>query len=546
MLHAKRWLYLVHRWMGVVLCAFFAMWFFSGVVMMYVGYPKLTAAERRAPLPPLHTATVGLEPEQALHAAGIEGPLSDLRLAVASGGRAVYLAMPLPSAHAGHKRMAATVIDASTGELLHGVDAARATASAQAFAAGAGVPRYLDRIDEDAFTHSRALDAHRPLYRLELGDSEGTVVYVSGTTGEVVRDATRTERGWNYAGAWIHWLYPFRGNAFDAWWADIVNWLSIAGIALTITGTVVGVMRWRFTRRYKTGSHSPYRGFMMRWHHVFGLLFAAVTLTWIFSGLMSMNPWKIFDSGAPPLRTQAMHGGPLVLPAQPASVQALLAAASPDTRELRWVRSAGHTLVQAASATGRPALLDAGTAQPHTMDPEALQAAAARLLPDPVARTETLRDYDLYYYSRAPHTMMGGSDKPLPVLRVVFADAHSTWVHIDPHTGAVLDKSDTHRRASRWLFALLHSWDWGPLLARRPLWDMVLIVLSLGGAVLSLTGVVVGWRRLAHQLRPSRKATAGSNQQAKLSSPLQLKPALPRARAPEASGSGPRPPVPRP
>lgn len=27
--HAKRWLYLVHRWLGVLLCAFFAMWFVS-------------------------------------------------------------------------------------------------------------------------------------------------------------------------------------------------------------------------------------------------------------------------------------------------------------------------------------------------------------------------------------------------------------------------------------------------------------------------------------------------------------------------------------
>jgi len=108
--------------------------------------------------------------------------------------------------------------------------------------------------------------------------------------------------------------------------------------------------------------------------------------------------------------------------------------------------------------------------------------------------------------------MTGGNDKPLPVLRVVFADAHATWVHIDPHTGAVLDKSDTHRRASRWLFALLHSWDWGPLLARRPLWDGVLIVLSLGGAVLSLTGVVVGWRRL---VRPWRGAAQASRPVAK-------------------------------
>ena len=42
----KRLLYLSHRWLGVVLCLFFAPWFISGVVMMYVGHPKLTAPER--------------------------------------------------------------------------------------------------------------------------------------------------------------------------------------------------------------------------------------------------------------------------------------------------------------------------------------------------------------------------------------------------------------------------------------------------------------------------------------------------------------------
>ena len=42
----KRYLYLTHRWLGITLCLFMAMWFFSGLVMMYVGYPKLTPAER--------------------------------------------------------------------------------------------------------------------------------------------------------------------------------------------------------------------------------------------------------------------------------------------------------------------------------------------------------------------------------------------------------------------------------------------------------------------------------------------------------------------
>ena len=524
MRHAKRWLYLVHRWLGVLLCSFFAMWFISGVVMMYVGYPKLTQAERLAHLPPLRNAMLGqgrlLEPAEALQRAGLAGPLQDLRLAMASGGRAVYLAMPEAPAGSTAPRprraAAPAVIDASTGERVQRVDAAHAIASAQAFAPQDALAiDHQGLIDEDAFTHSRTLDVHRPLHRLHLGDNAGTVVYVSSTTGEVVRDAPWHERAWNYAGAWIHWLYPFRGNVFNDYWTDIVNWLSIAGTVLAVTGTVVGVLRWRFTGGpYKTGARTPYRSFMMRWHHVFGLVFATITFTWIFSGLMSMNPWKIFDSGAAPLRVQAMNGGPLLLPTQAASVQALLSVASPHTRELRWVRSAGHTLVLAHGPLGVPALLDATTGAPYTWAPGTVADAAAHLLPHAVVRTETLTTYDLHYYDRAAHTMTGGGDKPLPVLRLVFDDPHATWVHVDPHTGAVLGRTDSHRRTSRWLFAMLHSWDWLPLLERRPLWDILLIVLSLGGAVMSLTGVAIGWHRLGAKLREWKASSALAAQRA--------------------------------
>jgi hypothetical protein len=48
---------------------------------------------------------------------------------------------------------------------------------------------------------------------------------------------------------------------------------------------------------------------------------------------------------------------------------------------------------------------------------------------------------------------------------------------------------------------MLHSWDWLPLLDRRPLWDLLLIALSVGGAALSITGVVIAWRRLGLKLR---------------------------------------------
>jgi hypothetical protein len=498
-IHGKRWLFLIHRWLGIGACVLFAMWFASGIVMMYVGYPKLTEAERLAHLPALSPTAPLLAPNVALAMAGVDGPLETLRLAASSGGRAVYVVTP-----AGGPKNSALVIDALTGARLASVDAAQALASAASFA-GAGIGlHYVDAIDEDAFTHSRGLDAHRPLHRVEVDDAERTLLYVSGRSGEIVRDATRSEQLWNYAGAWIHWLYPFRGNVFQPYWTEIMNYSAIAGIVAALSGTVAGILRWRFRTPYKSGARTPYPSATMRWHHVTGLLFALVTITWIFSGLMSMNPWKIFDTGAPKLHMAALQGGPLTVTDRDAAPQALLAGSGAGVRELRWVRVLGRNQVLAYRAGGAPQLFDSGSAQPTVLDAAALQAAAAGLVAAPVARIERLMEYDLYYYARDAHTMTGGADKPLPVLRLVFGDPHATWVHLDPRTGAVLGHIDSGKRASRWLFAMLHSWDWLPLLERRPLWDIVLIVLSLGGLLLSGTGVVIGWRRLGKKLRALR------------------------------------------
>jgi len=163
--HAKRWLFLIHRWLGIIACAFFAMWFVSGVVMMYVGYPKLTEAERLQHLPPLGTGSGLLAPRQVLAATGIAGPLKELRLAAASGGRAVYLAVPLEAGSATGMHRApppgsgVVTIDARSGARLQNVDAHLALASAASYA-GPGVSLdHRGAVGEDAFTLPGAHDA---------------------------------------------------------------------------------------------------------------------------------------------------------------------------------------------------------------------------------------------------------------------------------------------------------------------------------------------------------------------------------------------------
>ena len=83
-----------------------------------------------------------------------------------------------------------------------------------------------------------------------------------------------------------------------------------------------------------------------------------------------------------------------------------------------------------------------------------------------------------------------------PVYRSVCG---STWFHIDGASGAILERLDPSRRAYRWFYSALHTMDF-PVLSARPAWRSALIVILCGfGFLFSLTGVVIGWRRLRLQ-----------------------------------------------
>jgi hypothetical protein len=105
-----------------------------------------------------------------------------------------------------------------------------------------------------------------------------------------------------------------------------------------------------------------------------------------------------------------------------------------------------------------------------------------------------LDDYDGYYYDPR-------GSRPLPVLRVRYADDNATWLYLDPGDGGVVQRSVKVSRLRRWLYQGFHSLDFPFLYYRRPLWDIVVIGLSVGGTILSLTTMVPAWRRLRRNWR---------------------------------------------
>jgi hypothetical protein len=111
-------------------------------------------------------------------------------------------------------------------------------------------------------------------------------------------------------------------------------------------------------------------------------------------------------------------------------------------------------------------------------------------LPDMrVVEQKMLSDYDDYYYSR-------NRTAPLPVLRVKLGDALQSWLYIDPRNSELVANLHRYSRIERWLYNGLHSLDFAFWYSRRPLWDIGMIILLVGGLVSSGTGLFLGVKRL--------------------------------------------------
>ena len=72
---------------------------------------------------------------------------------------------------------------------------------------------------------------------------------------------------------------------------------------------------------------------------------------------------------------------------------------------------------------------------------------------------------------------------------------------LDPRGGSIARKEERITRLNRWLYHGFHSWDFPFLYHRRPLWDIVVIVLSIGGLMSAVTTLVPGWRWLRRHRR---------------------------------------------
>ncbi len=474
-----RLLLLVHRYLGIAFGVIVALWCLSGFVMMYVQYPDLNEREYLAGLQTLDTSTCCIADENVLEQlAGV----NEISVEMLAG---------LPVLRAQYGSDQSLVVNLRTGRWLSGIDQDTAVQQADAFLSASGTDgeaRFLARIARDQWTVAGYFNAWRPLYQIAADDDAGTLLYVSSVNGQVVQTTTSTERFWNWFGAVTHWIYPTILRQNTALWSQVVIWLSIASLFLVGVGIYLGITQ--FGAR-SDGSRSPYQGLNL-WHHYTGLIFGLVTVTWLFSGLLSMNPWGALEGAGSFEERSRLRGNPISAARIIGFVEALGSNSLPTgTVQIRSARLDGAFAMIAKDSVGHATRLSGATLRPDPLAENVWSRVAELVGPDKTVRESGMIETgDNYYFSH--HEQVS-----FPVYRIVFDDAERTRYYFDADTAELIHKYDSDRRWNRWLFLGLHRGDFTSLMRRRPQWDLILLPLLIGVTVGALSGVWMGYRRLA-------------------------------------------------
>lgn len=468
-------LVLTHRYIGIAIGWLLLLWCLSGIVMMYVRYPQLQPAEARAALAPLDVTHCCALPA-GLYAA--DEVIATVHVSMLAG---------LPVLRVTPDFGPAALVDLRNGQPIESVteDEARQVAQ-QYLEAGEsqGSARLLGLIERDQWTVYARYDQDRPLYHLALDDAAGTELYVSSGSGALVQKTGRSERFWNWLGSVPHWLYFTALRQNTVWWARVVIWSAVLGTFLAVFGIYLGVRQLRCGRDGLL--RSPYRGWRY-WHHVPGLVFGVLITTWVFSGLLSMNPWGWLETRDAAGDARRLRGEPPTWAEVRASLTVLpQAALPPHTISLEASILRGELSYLAMTRQGARHRLDA-----HWLPAPLTETVIARAVHNlgTEATWNLLSAEDAYYYSH-------GRDRvELPVLRVMTQDEQTRY-YLDAISGALLRKVDDNARWYRWLHSGLHRLDFNPVIRMRPFWDGLMWLLLLGAATVCATGTWLGIRRL--------------------------------------------------
>ena len=473
----------LHHWLGTFFSILFLSWFLSGFVMMYQSFPFLSKSKKRKMLPTNPITTI-LSPTDVFEKQSSE-KVYDFSL---------NFQLKRPVYHLITHQGALISRYADNGKLVN-ISAEKALLIARENLKISEKATVTSLTELDQWIPRTRFLKHMPIFKISFHNDANTFTYISSITGEVLATNSAIERFWSWLGAIPHWIYFKDIRIHNTFWSQLIMWLSSLGLLMIITGIITGIVR------YKKRPRANFKRFKNKWynfHYYFGLLFGTFIFTWIFSGWMSMTPFNWTPS------------------------------TNLSDEELQLWQKGNFTLKKITSKEWKNFTIDIKkskfqeikfsyfngnifTTKFDDADENLTNISIPEVIPEitdykniiesfPVnniiTKTSLLTTYDNYYYSRH-------NTKKLPVIRI---DTHSeTSYYIDPKTTKVIYKCATKNKIQRWIYNGLHSLDFSFLAWKRPLWDIVLIILLIGGTIVCLSGTVMGIKFLKRKQRKRKR-----------------------------------------
>jgi hypothetical protein len=478
----------IHNLLGTFLSLMFVIWFLSGFVLIYAGFPHASRKERF-----MHLSTLTKSDFDSIQAPPhtFSGKVELEKM----NGRPVY------RVYKGRK--AQKVYDAITLKECDFATEQEAINLAEDFSSAklASVEKIKELDQWMPWSYYRPL---LPFYKCSMDDDEHTRIYISAKSGSIVQETKRKSRWAARLGAIPHWIYFKSLRLHVGLWRNILICISSIGLIVSLSGLIAGFIRLRRKRKNESLiRYSPYRKFWHKWHHITGFVFGLFVFTFILSGLVSVTDipnWMV-----------AVHAKKS---AKKTWNQKL------DIKQHSKVNFSDlWTVIEGNKPIRKVALKTVmnqpcywvyrdhfGQAEVYVLGKEGIQ----KKLVYSKVEIETWRkhvyakfDYDLKKLTEfdAYYQKSGMWERHLPVWLLNLEDKDQTSMYINPNTGVVQKSYNTNDRWRRWLYRSLHTLDFPFLKKHDWLRKFLLLFISLGGTFVSLSGLVLGVRWINRNMK---------------------------------------------
>jgi hypothetical protein len=487
----------IHQVTGTFLSLMFVAWFISGFVLIFKGFPHAPRKECFLQLPTFSSSDFE-------HIRFLQDTVSG------TVGLEKYFSQPVYRIPVGRSNQ--QVYDAQTLQTIKSFSQKKCIGIAEAYM-DLPVTKAAAMYRLNQWMPWSYYEPLLPIYKCQFDDPSKTIIYVSSKTGNIVQLTDRKSRWAAYFGAIPHWIY-FRSLRIKAeLWSSVVTWISGIGAFVSFTGIIAGLIRFRKRNKQSPGerqSITPYKKTWYKWHHLTGFAFGLFVFTFVLSGMFSLAdlPKWMVSAGTDFLPEKKWNRSGIVLTDINGTPVDLWKAVNhtPGIRKITWQKRMGKLTCHVfRDSYNRPEvyIINNDTIkQQQTFPLSEVRDRAEKLFPHTTFTVAEQTKYDNYYQESAKTL------HPLPVYRIDWNNKGHNQLYIDPLTGEAIAAFNQTGKIHRWLYQGLHKFNIQYLNEHEWLRKTLLIIVSLGGLAVSITGLVLGGKWIKRNMKTIKKKMA--------------------------------------